>query len=116
MIDEIHEIKLDGDLAKAIEEGIEKFNKAFDEAIANGYVPQKPYFKARRKDFTKVYECDDYKCDAHPRGCLFCKHSTDVWWDYTNGPYMIMCDIDTEGKELTRKGFIGKCKYFDFDE
>ena len=116
MIDEIHEIKLDGDLAKAIEEGIEKFNKAFDEAIANGYVPQKPYFKARRKDFTKVYECDDYKCDAHTRGYLFCKHSTDVWWDYTNGPYMIMCDIDTEGKELTRKGFIGKCKYFDFDE
>ena len=113
MNEEIHTLEFEHDIGKEIEKAVERLHKAYEEALANGYVPQKPYFRARRKDFTKVYECDDYKCDAHPRGCLFCKHSTDVWWDFTNGPYMIMCDIDTEGKELTRKGFIGKCKHFE---
>lgn len=105
----VEEIKLDGNLAKELEEWIENFNKKIDEAYANGYVPQKPYFRARRKDFTEVYECDEYKCDAHPNGCMFCKHSTDVFYDYTNGPYMIVCD----GNHSTKKGFIGKCKHFE---
>lgn len=25
--------------------------------------------------------------------CFFCKHCTDIYWDYTNGPYMCCCDI-----------------------
>ena len=24
--------------------------------------------------------------------CVFCKHCTDVIYDYSNGPYMFMCD------------------------
>ena len=26
--------------------------------------------------------------------CVFCKHCTDVFWDYTNLIYMIICDLD----------------------
>lgn len=26
--------------------------------------------------------------------CLLCKHCTDVFYDYSNGPYMTMCDLD----------------------
>lgn len=77
----------------------------------------KPYFRARRKDFTKVYECDEYKCDAHPRGCLFCKHSTDICWDFTNGPYMVICELQKENdQDMPTSGCIGECEYFEDKE
>ena len=40
--------------------------------------------------------------------CMFCKHCTDVFWDYTNGPYMFMCDLDID----TNDGYEGKCEKF----
>lgn len=24
--------------------------------------------------------------------CVFCEHCTDIFYDYTNGPYMFICD------------------------
>ena len=24
--------------------------------------------------------------------CVFCNHCTDIFWDYTNGPYIVLCD------------------------
>ena len=24
--------------------------------------------------------------------CLICKHCTDIFWDYTHGPYMVICE------------------------
>ncbi len=42
--------------------------------------------------------------------CLFCRNCSDVWWDYTNGPYMFNCIIDND---LTEKGCLGKCENFD---
>ena len=24
--------------------------------------------------------------------CLFCKHCTDIFLDYTHGPYLMLCD------------------------
>ena len=41
----------------------------------------------------------------HPRGgvsilckddhdCVFCEHCTDVFWDYTNLVYMIICELN----------------------
>ena len=44
------------------------------------------------------------KC-FNDKDCLFCEHCTDVFWDYSNGPYMIICDI---GEEQYR----GNCIYF----
>lgn len=26
--------------------------------------------------------------------CLFCKHCSDIFWDYTNGIYMVICDSE----------------------
>ena len=40
--------------------------------------------------------------------CLFCEWCTDVWWDYTNGPYMFYC----VGNKDTSKGALGKCEHF----
>lgn len=37
----------------------------------------------------KKYHCPD-KC------CLTCGHCTDVFWDYTNGPYMVTCEVKDE--------------------
>lgn len=39
------------------------------------------------------------------KDCLFCTHCTDVFWDYSNGPYMIICDL---GEET----FKDNCIYF----
>ena len=47
--------------------------------------------------FTERYECDDYACMAHPNGCFFCEHLTDVFWDFTHGPYMFFCEQGEEG-------------------
>lgn len=41
--------------------------------------------------------------------CLFCKHCSDVFWDYTNGPYLIICDL---GEEPFKKS----CRYFEENE
>lgn len=42
----------------------------------------------------KVFECDDgynyYLPDKH---CAFCANCTDIFWDYTHGPYMFFCAI-----------------------
>ena len=42
----------------------------------------------------KIYHCDNGNCYTGPqRSCLFCKHCTDLFWDYTHGPYMFYCEL-----------------------
>ena len=108
------EDKLFGDFVKDIEIHISRWHDMILERKSGEPMP-KPYFQAERKDFSKVYECDEYKCDAHPRGCLFCKHSTDIFWDYTHGPYCIVCEKAIEAPVLIGKGFIGECELFEDD-
>lgn len=43
-------------------------------------------------EFTRVYEGAGYTVKAHPKSCFFCDHLTDIYWDYTNGPYMFTCE------------------------
>lgn len=51
---------------------------------------------------------------APEKSCLFCRKCDDIIWDYTNGPYCFFCEKDADGKkELTERGAIGKCEYFD---
>jgi len=45
----------------------------------------------------KHYTSEHYECDAPDKYCLFCKHCTDVFWDYTNGPYMCIGDTPNCG-------------------
>ena len=56
----------------------------------------------------RKYECEYYSVMARPTSCFFCDHCTDIWFDYTNGPYMFYCDIDKN----TAEGIAGKCKSF----
>lgn len=40
------------------------------------------------------FKCDDGYTYRFPDGhCSGCKNCTDVFWDYTNGPYMFICNI-----------------------
>lgn len=75
------------------------------------FKPAEPYADL----FTREYECDDYRCMGHPQGCMFCEHLTDVWWDYSHGPYMFLCELGTEDTDPTQKGIIGQCEHFKED-
>lgn len=39
--------------------------------------------------------------------CVFCDHCN-VFWDYTNGPYLFLCDADCN----TEHGLSGQCEIF----
>lgn len=45
---------------------------------------------------------------AKKNSCLFCKYCTDIYWDYTNGIYSIVCDKE----KSIDNGIAGKCAYF----
>lgn len=30
----------------------------------------------------------------HDKDCVFCKHCAGIYWDYTHGPYMLLCEDD----------------------
>lgn len=43
----------------------------------------------------KPFKCENGKNYIFPEEhCVFCKYCTDIFWDYTNGPYMFICDVD----------------------
>jgi len=51
------------------------------------------------------------------KSCAFCKHCNDLFYDYTSGPYMFLCDEDQNGElDMTDVGCIGKCDRFVEDE
>ena len=60
------------------------------------------------KSGLRRYECEFYTVMVPTRHCLFCEHNTDVFWDYTNGPYLFLCDVGGD----TRKGDKGECLRF----
>lgn len=75
--------------------------------------------KEKRKGDTRIYETHDIvhkllggsgvvRWDSPKRSCVFCDWCTDVWWDYSTGPYMFHCDKNHD----TSYGYIGQCKYF----
>ena len=43
--------------------------------------------------------------------CFFCKNLAEIFWDYTNGPYMFLCD-KTDGDGID-SGLEGNCPYFE---
>ena len=45
----------------------------------------------------RLYECGHMTVwSMPPTHCVFCKKCRDVFWDYTNGPYMCICDLELE--------------------
>lgn len=67
----------------------------------------------------RTYAFDDVLFDTvrfwcPEKSCVFCKNCTDVFWDYTNGPYAFICEKDKKyEKELIEKGYIGECEEFE---
>lgn len=45
---------------------------------------------------------------ARETSCLFCKYCTDVFWDYTNGIYLVYCALDLD----IDIGLSGNCKKY----
>lgn len=71
--------------------------------------------KGYKDEELKLYKPDDadYEVMALPNTCWFCEYLTDIWWDYTNGPYMLDCVKENETNlDLIREGCNGECKYF----
>ena len=68
-----------------------------EEAIGKGY---------------KEFKGEGYIVMAHPKSCFFCEHCTDIIYDYSNGPYMFICNnnINSDHIELGLKGMCNKFK------
>lgn len=56
----------------------------------------------------RIYKCEPYEVKAHERSCFFCKHCTDIFYDYAHGPYMFLC---VKEQNITN-GLMGKCSEF----
>lgn len=52
------------------------------------------------KDNLKPFECENGLVYSIPSNhCAFCKHCSDLFWDYSSGPYMFICDLNCEDFE-----------------
>ena len=52
------------------------------------------------------------------KNCLICKHCTDIFWDYTHGPYMTFCEnpCNVEG-DLSEETNLGtECDLFELED
>ena len=57
----------------------------------------------------KRYKLSDHlEVECPSESCVFCEHCESVFWDYTNGIYMLICELDAD----TDVGAEGKCKEF----
>lgn len=68
------------------------------------------------KPHHKWYEMQDgRKFGAHEHSCLFCKHLTDIYWDYTHGPYLFICELIKKDSDWDRidQAFEGKCGHWE---
>lgn len=58
----------------------------------------------------KCFECANGRTYQAPeKSCCFCKHCTDIFYDFTHGPYLFMCDENHD----TETAFENKCDYFE---
>jgi hypothetical protein len=61
----------------------------------------------------KIYHCASGKDYELPeKCCAFCKHCTDIFWDYTNGPYMFLCELTPPAGTATFGDIRVDCKDF----
>ena len=52
------------------------------------------------------------------KNCLICKHCTDIFWDYTHGPYMVYCEkAYSDGSDLPEETKFGtECNLFEIED
>ena len=58
-----------------------------------------------------TYGLGSVAVEVPERCCLTCKHCTDLWYDYTFGPYMTDCEI---GKNIEPPSCA--CESWEWDE
>ena len=82
---------------------------------------QKGYEEKDLKEYMleDVFPNCGFRILALPNTCYFCEYCTDIWWDYSNGPYMFYCEMEHDengeivNEELVaKKGLYGKCELF----
>lgn len=67
----------------------------------------------KNKDNMSPFKCENgHIYMAFNNSCVFCKHC-DLFWDYTNGPYMFLCDVDGNPEIY---GLSGKCELYEHIE
>lgn len=58
----------------------------------------------------KLFECANGRTYQAPdKSCCFCKHCTDIFYDFTHGPYLFMCDLERDAE----KAFENTCANFE---
>lgn len=60
----------------------------------------------------RIYDGEFYEVKAHCKSCFFCDHCKDIFWDYSNGPYLFLCDEKFGENDVIRKGLSGNCNSF----
>ena len=48
----------------------------------------------------RIFKCangSEYQCPD--KACVFCDHCSDIFYDYTNGPYMIICELNKDAPQ-----------------
>lgn len=58
---------------------------------------------------TRIFRGPGYTVKAHPKSCFFCQHLTDIFYDYTNGPYGFVCNLEGD----IETGMRGVCDNFE---
>ena len=59
------------------------------------------------------YKCGLLNYELPPHACVFCKHCDSVLWDYSNGIYCIICNVDQKLVETTKGNIDNKCSHFE---
>lgn len=58
----------------------------------------------------KCFDCANGRTYKAPeKSCCFCKHCTDIFYDFTHGPYLFICDLNCN----TETAFKDECSYFE---
>lgn len=60
-------------------------------------------------EHTRIFRGPSYTVKAHPKSCFFCQHLTDIFYDYTNGPYGFVCNLEGD----IETGMRGVCQGFE---
>lgn len=103
-------------LPKITAESVEDLIKSLEESAASIKEENSLNEEKAMKKGLKRFDGEGYTIYAYPKSCFFCKHCTDIFYDFTNGPYSFSCDLDSIEyiPDRERIGLSGKC--IDFKE
>lgn len=72
-------------------------------------------YQGKLKEY--ISEHNEFRVITPERSCFFCKYCTDIFWDYANGPYMVICQfwdmLGIAGCDKIYKGLTGCCDNFE---